>query len=88
MPSKTVRNWRPFTARDCKQIEARLNAPDGSRCPRCSEILEIRPIARHTAGHELECRECKRYFTRVVQNAPELMYMFRIQRLATAILRV
>ena len=89
MPSKTVQNWRPFTARDRKQIEAKLNAPDGSRCPRCKEILEFRPITRHAAGHDLECRECRRYFTRIlIETNPEAMYLFRIQKLATAILRV
>jgi hypothetical protein len=74
--------------RDRKHIEARLAAPDGSRCPRCKEILEIRPITRHAAGHDLECRDCRRYFTRIIQTTPAAMYLFRIQKLATAIVRV
>jgi hypothetical protein len=87
MASKTIRTWRPFTARERNHIEARLHAPDGSRCPRCAEILEARPLTRTTRVHDLECRDCKRYFERTPQALPESMYIFRIQKLATAILR-
>lgn len=87
MASRTIQTWRPFSARDTRLIEARLTAPDGSRCPRCGDILEARTLTRAAAAHELECRECKRYYSRVVQTTPESMYLLRIQRLATAILR-
>jgi hypothetical protein len=87
MASRTILTWRPFTARDRKLIEARLDAPDGSRCPCCGEILEARPLIRSTRVHDLECRDCKRYYERTPATLPESMYIFRIQKLATAILR-
>ena len=58
-----------------------------SRCPRCAEILEARPLTRTTRVHDLECRDCKRYFERTPAALPESLYIFRIQKLATAILR-
>jgi hypothetical protein len=83
MPSQSIaRDWRAFPARERKQIESRMARPDGSRCPRCGDILEARPSG---AAPILECRDCKRYLLRA-QQTPELMYLLRIQRLATAIL--
>lgn len=87
MATRTTQTWRPFSARDTKLIETHLTAPDGSRCPRCGDILEARTLTRAAAAHDLECRECKRYLSRVLQTTPESLYFLRIQRLATAILR-
>lgn len=87
MATKTAQAWRPFSARDCKLIEARLHQPDGSRCPRCGDILLARALARSAGAHDLECGDCKRYYSRVLQTTPESLYILRIQRLATAILR-
>lgn len=83
MRSKSVaQTWRAFPQRESRQIEARLTKPDGSRCPRCGDILESRPSM---SGAILQCRECLRFHTRAQQTA-ETMYLLRIQRLATAIL--
>jgi hypothetical protein len=84
MATKSVaHSWRAFSARERKQIEARLNTPEGSRCPRCGEILEARPALKSV----LECLDCLRFHARE-QNSPETLYLLRMQRLATAILRV
>lgn len=84
MRSKSIAQmWRAYPARECRQIAARLAAPDGSRCPRCNEILEARP----TCATILECRDCKRFYP-LANQTPEIMYFMRIQRLATAILAV
>lgn len=81
MRSKSVAHaWTPFSARERKFIENHLTREDGSRCPRCAEILEARPHR-----DVLECRICQRFHARK-QDTPGLMYVMRIQRLATAIL--
>ena len=83
MRSKSVAHaWRPFSARERKYIEHHMADADGSRCPRCDEILEARPNRA-----VLECRGCQRFHARSNQT-PELMYVMRIQRLASAILSV
>ncbi|MGQ0562632.1 MAG: hypothetical protein ACT443_12250 [Gemmatimonadota bacterium] len=88
MPPETGQIWRPFTARERKQIEVRLSAPDGASCPRCGDILEARRLARHALAHELECHDCRRYYARALQaGTPESLYLLRIQKLAIAILR-
>ena len=84
MRSKSVAHaWRPFSARERKHIEHHLHDADGSRCPRCTEILEAHPMQP-----VLECRSCQRFHTRTPQQTPELLYLMRIQRLASAILTV
>lgn len=89
MPTKTAgRPWRAFTLRERQTIEARLHAPDGSCCPRCGDILEARPLTRSSLASDLECRECRRYFSRNVRTTPETIYLVGIQKLATAILRI
>lgn len=92
MASKTVGSWRPFTARDRKRIEAHLHAPDGSRCPQCGDILEA-PVRIGSLCGDLECHDCKRYYSRNVEVevprvSPEAIYLLRLQRLATAVIRV
>ena len=83
MRSKSfAQTWRAFSQRERRQIEARLAKPDGSRCPRCGDILESRPSM---SGAILQCRECLRFHVRARQDAHTL-YLLRIQRLATAIL--
>ena len=82
MTTKSIAtNWRAYTARERKRIEARLNREDGSRCPRCDDFLEARPDVP-----VLQCRECRRFHTRV-EPVAEYLYILRMQRLATAILQ-
>ncbi len=82
MRSKSLAHiWRAFPVREGRTIESHLTRPDGSRCPRCGEILEARPGRRAVI---LECRDCQRFHARS-QQTPELLYVMRIQRLATAI---
>jgi hypothetical protein len=76
-------NWRAFPAREAKKIEARLATPEGSICPRCGSILEACPPR---SPDVLECRDCRRFHAR--SQAPETLYVLRMQRLATAILSI
>lgn len=88
-----AQTWRTYPARERKMIEAHLQEPDGSCCPRCGSVLEARPTSRMLAvypvgvvGIDLECRHCRRFLPRL-QHTDQSLYFTRIQRLATAILK-
>lgn len=81
MRSKSVAHaWRPYSARERKFIDNHLTDADGSRCPRCTDILEA-----HPSQPILECRTCQRFHPRSTET-PEVLYLVRMQRLASAIL--
>jgi hypothetical protein len=89
-----AQTWRTYPPRERKMIEARLQEPDGCSCPRCGSMLEARPHSRMlsvypvgVSGIDLECRSCHRFLPKI-QHTPESLYYTRIQRLASAILKV
>lgn len=87
------RTWRRFGPEDRDHIERQLAARGRARCPHCRAPLVPRANTRlasllpHGAsGIDLDCRACRRFHARIRHTARSL-YMRRIRRLASAVLR-
>lgn len=91
-PGLQRRTWRTFDRRETAHIRARLEAGERATCPRCGTLLEAKPTTRMRAvlpggarGHDLDCRECRRFFPDVWHTHRSL-YHLRIRRIAAAVL--
>ncbi|MBI4408731.1 MAG: hypothetical protein HY561_03425 [Gemmatimonadetes bacterium] len=85
--------WRSFTGRQRRAIQAQLAQRTDARCPCCGELLEARPNTRLRAvlpsgcgGFDLDCRPCRRFHP-LILHTPRSLYLARLQRLASAVLR-
>jgi hypothetical protein len=83
--------WRVFSPRDGSRIESQLQEGRAPRCPCCGEVLEARPGSRLTrslpldaSGHDLDCRDCRRFWCMVRHTARSLR-LIRMRRLVAAI---
>lgn len=88
-----VRTWRRFNRQDRDRIEAQLARYGCAHCPGCGASLVeqattrlIAVLPRGARGYDLDCRGCRRFFSRI-RHTPQSIYVVRLQRLAAAVLR-
>ena len=87
------RAWRAYSRRDGREIQRQLRwgRATSLECPLCGEVLEARPGTRLTRelvldawGYDLDCRDCRRFWTIVIHTDRSLR-LIRMRRLVAAV---
>jgi len=83
--------WKTYPIIERRVIDEGLTKDAAPTCPRCGELLAARPRSRVRAVlsaasgcPDLECRPCRRFHP--VLRA-EALYLYRVRRLASAVMR-
>jgi hypothetical protein len=83
--------WKTFPLAERRRIDEVMAAREAPTCPRCGEWLAARPssrigtvLASACGSPDLECRPCRRFHPVLREEA---LYLYRVRRLATAVMR-